>query len=523
MDNPEQNTREQAEPRVAVLWHEGQEHPGFAPLAGAREADVVVVGAGIVGLVTAWQLQRAGLEVVVLDAHRVGHQATGASTAKLTALHGLIHSDLAHRFGDDRARLYAEANQWAIGFVEGLVEPLGDFGFRKTAAYTYATSPRQAAAVEREAQTLVRYGLPAEVVKETELPFQVLAAVKLADQAEIHPVRLLLALADRLAADRVSVHEQSRVVAVDDGQPCRVRTMDGATVTAAHVVLACHLPFTLRGGFFAKVTPRRRVAVSALVEGDRLDGMYKSAGDPSRSVRGATEADGSARIVAIGESFEQGTGEEAAYFTGLEDWIGRHFKVRAMTHRWGNMDYESPDGVPYVGRLHRLSGHLWTATGFGAWGLTNGVAAGRMISDAIIGKRNPWLGLFDATRLTQKGGLGEMLKRNLHVGQMWAGRLKPAPADEGAVLDPGEGAVLRRGGRKVALARDGDGTLHAVSAICPHMGCVLAWNAVERSWDCPCHGSRFDIQGRLLHGPAVKDLEQIALDDEGKSEKPDSP
>ncbi|MGC2854721.1 FAD-dependent oxidoreductase [Novispirillum sp. DQ9] len=499
-------------PRTAVLWHDGVEHVPLPPLRGERQADVVVVGGGIVGLTTALMLARAGREVVVLEACRLARQATAASTAKVTALHGLVYADLVTRLGTERARLYAEANQWAVDHLGVLAGELGDIGFRRADAFTYATGPRGAAAVEREAEAAVRLGLPAEVVRDSELPFPILAAVRLGDQAEVHPVRLLLALADALIAQGVAVHEQSRVVAVEDGQPIRVRTDTGASVTAAHVVVATHLPFPLRGGFFAKTTPRRRPCVSALVDGERLSGLHKSAGEPSRSVRGATDADGATRVIAIGDSFEPGTADEARWFRELEDWVRKHFPVRAVTHRWGNMDYHSADGVPYVGRLHRLSGGLWTATGFGAWGLSNGIAAARMLSDAIVGRRNAWLPLFDATRLVSGGGLGALLKRNLHVGQMWAGRLRPAPAEDGSDLAPGEGKVVRRGGRKVGLARDRDGALHAVSAICTHMGCVLGWNGVEESWDCPCHGSRFSIDGDVLHGPAVADLEQFDVE-----------
>ncbi len=529
MANTEQNTQGFAPPGTAVLWHEGMDHGGFPSLRGAREADVVVVGAGIVGLLTAWHLNKAGLDVVVLESHRVGRQATGASTAKVTALHGLIYADLIARFGAERARLYAEANQWGVDFIAGLADELGDFGLRRTDAFTYATDARTAAAVEREAEAAAQLGLAADVVRESELPFPVPAAVRLTGQAEIHPVRLLLLLADHLVAQGVVIHETSRVVAVEDGPSARVRTDGGASVSSAHVVITSHLPFTLRGGFFAKCTPRRRAALSVLIDGPRLNGMYKSAGDPSRpsrSVRGVAHPPPDAapnpgpdlgevsRLVAIGGGFEPGEADEESHFRHLEDWLGRHFAVREVTHRWGNMDYHSADGVPYVGRLHRLSTSLWTATGFGAWGLSNGAAAARMLADSIVGRRNPWLGFFDATRISGTGGLGPMLKRNLHVGQMWAGRLRPSPPEDAPALAPGDGRVVRRGGRKVGLARDAAGALHAVSAICPHMGCVLAWNAVETSWDCPCHGSRFAVDGRLLHGPAVKDLETLPADGE---------
>lgn len=522
MVNAEQTTQELPPPSTAVLWHEGMNHAGFPSLRGTREADVVVVGAGIVGLLTAWHLNKAGLDVVVLESHRVGRQATGASTAKVTALHGLIYADLIARFSIERARLYAEANQWGVDFIAGLADHLGDFGLRRTDAFTYATDARTAAAVEREAEAAAQVGLAADVVRNTELPFPVPAAVRLTGQAEIHPVRLLLLLADHLVAQGVALHETSRVVAVEDGPSARVRTDGGASVSAAHVVIASHLPFTLRGGYFAKCTPRRRAALSVLIDGPRLNGLYKSAGEPGRSVRGVANPPPDAapnpgevsRLVAIGGAFEPGAADEESHFRHLEDWLGRYFTVREVTHRWGNMDYHSADGVPYVGRLHRLSTSLWTATGFGAWGLSNGAAAARMLAESIVGRRNPWLGFFDSTRISGTGGLGPMLKRNLHVGQMWVGRLRPSPREEGAALAPGDGRVVRRGGRKVGLARDAAGALHAVSAICPHMGCVLAWNGVEHSWDCPCHGSRFAIDGCLLHGPAVKDLETLASDGE---------
>jgi Rieske Fe-S protein len=322
-----------------------------------------------------------------------------------------------------------------------------------------------------------------------------------------HPRKYCLALAAGLPGDGSHLFERSRVVEVEDNGRCVVRTADGR-VEADAVVVATLLPFGPEGGFFAKVHPSRSYAMAVLIDGPAPDGMFLSADAPTRSVRPHPSDDGTLLVV---EGEEHKTGHESdteGRYAAVERWARERFAVRAVVHRWSAQDFMAPDRVPYVGRASSRSGRLLVATGFGKWGMSNGTAAAMMLSDLVLGRPNAWLELFDATRLKLGTTTATLVKENLDVGRRFvADRLATLRVDPIERLGPGEAGIVELAGGRVAAFRDDDGRLSACSAVCTHMGCLVTWNPAERSWDCPCHGSRFDAQGRVLEGPAVRDLE----------------
>ena len=474
------------------------EHP---PLAGAPLAvDVAVIGAGITGLTTAALLQEEGATVAVLEAGRVCAGVTGYTTAKVTALHGLVYAGLAESAGDDVARQYGDANQAAIGRVARFVEEWGiDCDFSRRAAFTYTTDPAQAKSVEAEVETARRLGLPAELTSETELPFDVVAAVRFDEQAQFHPRRYCLGLAGRL-----TVYERTRALGVDeDGTgPCVVTT-DRGEVRADHVVVATHLPFLDRGGFFAKCHPTRSYAMATRLDGPVPRGMYLGIDTPSRSMRAA---EGDSLLVVGGEGHKVGQDDDTSRrYSALEEWARQTFPVASVEYRWSAQDYASVDGRPFVGRQLPRS-RVFVATGFKKWGMTNGTAAAMIVADAIAGRDNPWAEAFDASRMKETV-TRDFVRENLDVGKRFVGdrlRTLVPPGAEG--LEPGEGGIVHVDGEKVAAYRDDDGRLHAVSPVCTHLGCLVSFNTAERTWDCPCHGSRFTVDGSVIQGPATRDL-----------------
>lgn len=264
--------------------------------------------------------------------------------------------------------------------------------------------------------------------------------------------------------------------------------------------------------FFAKAHPHRSYALTVPIDGERApEGMFINAGTPTRSIR--VVADGDRRLLLVGgEGHKPGEepDTERRYRT-LESFARDRFGVDGdATHRWSTQDYLSVDRVPYVGRLTRRSGHLLTATGYGKWGLTNGTVAGQILADDVLGRENPWASLYDAKRLKPKASAKKFAVENAKVARHFVGDRFSRGSDVEA-LKPGEGTVVRAGRRHVAVSRADDGTLHAVSAACTHLGCLVAWNTAERSWDCPCHGSRFTPEGSVIQGPAVDDLEPRSL------------
>ncbi len=475
---------------------------------------MVVVGAGITGLTTALLLQQDGARVALVEAGRVCAGVTAFTTGKVTSLHGLIYGPLQEKFGEETARVYGEANEAAVAQVAALVEELGlDCGWERRPNYTYTTDEKTLPAVEREVEAAQQAGLAASFTTETELPFPVLGAVRVEDQAQFHARRYGLGLAEAFRARGGQIFEESRVVDVDTAEG-RCMTESGGTVEAEHVVLATHLPILDRGGFFAKTHPQRTYLMAFETPEPALQNMYLSkGGGPSWTLR---SAEGGRYLVAGGQSHK--TGEEAdtpARYAAVERWAREHFGVGPAAHRWSAHDYVPVDEMPYIGKLPFGNGRVFVATGYNKWGLSNGTVAALILADAVAGRPNPWAETFDANRADLAASAKEFVKENLDVAARFAGdRIRHLVGRDPAELGPDEGAVVEAGGRRVGAYRDAEGRLHAVSLTCTHLGCHVNWNPAERSWDCPCHGSRYDVDGRILHGPAVRPLDRVSLDDE---------
>jgi glycine/D-amino acid oxidase-like deaminating enzyme/nitrite reductase/ring-hydroxylating ferredoxin subunit len=487
----------------ASYWIASTPETAFGPQRGDAEADVAVVGAGITGLTAASLLLRAGRSVVVVEHDRIARGASGYNTAKLTSGHNLLYERLLRRFGEEKTRLYAQANEAAIEFVEaqGI-----ECDFRRSPNFVYAAAGEDADAVRREAEACGRVGLSASFVTDTTLPYPVLGAVRLEAQAEFHPRKYLLGLATAFAEGGGTVFEETTALAVDDGAAAEVRTSRG-TVRARDVIVASHLPFADRGLFFAKAPPSGSYALVAPIDPAATpDGMFINTGRPTRSIRAVPDGERTLLLVG-GEGHAPGTDPDTRRrYAALEEFLRRHWEAGDVEQRWYTMDYVSVDGVPFVGGLTPRSKHVWAATGYGKWGLTNGTAAGMLLADLVVGRESPWAELYDAHR---KGAFAsrKLVTENAKVGARFLGdRLAPRRGGLDAI-QRGEGAVVRVRGRQTAVHRDDGGVLHALSPVCTHLRCLVRWNTAERSWDCPCHGSRFDpTTGAVLHGPAVRPL-----------------
>ncbi|GAA0664188.1 FAD-dependent oxidoreductase [Streptomyces thermocarboxydovorans] len=493
-------------------WLETAPAGGHDPLTEDIEADVAVIGAGIAGLCTARELARAGKSVALLEAGRLAGGVTGHTTAKVTALHSLIYGKLRRTRGSEGARLYARSQSEAIEHTAAVIEELGiECEWERRSAFTYVRDPARADEVRAEAEAAREAGLPASFVTETELPFPVAGAVEVTGQAQFHPRKYLLALADDLLAHGGTIHEHTVVTGLEEGSPCRLPTADGVAVTARDVVVATHYPVFDRALLFTRLSPRRELVVAGPIPADQdPGGMYITPEENTRSVRTAPLADDPGRrlLVVTGEHFTPGTADTRAGFDRLSAWARTHFPGVELTHAWATQDNDPTDTVPLVGPLHPGARHVYVATGFAGWGMSGGMMAGLLLTTQITGGECEWSALYDPRRvLPALREAPDFLKHQAQVAKHFVGdRLHPSPPVE--ALPPGEGAVVRAEDGRLAVYRDDDGALHAVSARCTHMGCLVAFNAAERAWECPCHGSRFGTDGTVLQGPATRPLER---------------
>ncbi|MEU6795912.1 FAD-dependent oxidoreductase [Nonomuraea wenchangensis] len=497
-------------------WMDSAPAREHAPLAEDVTVDVAVIGGGIAGLSAAWELTRAGRSVAVLEADRLAAGVTGYTSAKLSAQHTLIYAELAGR-DPGTARRYARSQQEAVEHVARTAAELGvDCELERRPAYTYARSADQVEELRAEARAAAEAGLAASFVTGTALPFPVAGAVKVDGQAQFHPRKYLLGLADAMTARGCRIFERTRVTGLSEGRPCRVTTESGAVVSAADVVVATHYPIFDRALLFARMEVTRELVVAGtLPPEDDPEGMYITSEENTRSVRTAPLPGGRRLLIVTGESYRPGAGQVGDRFERLAAWAGEHFPRARITHRWAAQDNHTTDRLPFVGPLHPGAGHAYVATGFGGWGMSNGVLAGLVLSALVTGEDEPWGGLYDPRRLHPRQEAVPMAKMQATVARHFvADRLAAGDAADVAELRPGQGAVVKLDGRRCAVYRDEQGRAHAVSAVCTHLGCVVGFNEAERTWECPCHGSRFGLDGRVLQGPAVNPLEPVELKEE---------
>jgi glycine/D-amino acid oxidase-like deaminating enzyme/nitrite reductase/ring-hydroxylating ferredoxin subunit len=482
------------------LWLAGPARPSF-PVPGTERAfDVLVLGGGITGLTTALLLKQQGAKVAVIEAGRVGSGATGNSTAKVTALQGTMLSTITRTRGADIAAAYAEHSLVAVEMVANLVAELGiDCDLQRRTAYTVAQHDRELSAVEQETDAARAAGLPVHATRETDLPIDVEGAVRLDRQLELHPLSYARGLAAAIDSDGSRVFEQTRALSVEEGRPVRVMTTHGE-LSGERVVVATHYPIWDRGLYFARLEAMRSYCIAARVRGEPSRSMSITAGSPTWSFRSAGDL-----MIVCGQGHPAGarnTGPDR--FTALEDYARRHWDVIEITHRWSAQDAVPYDRTPMIGTYTPVTSRMFVATGFSKWGLSSGTMSAMLLAAQIAGEKVP-TEVFNPHRLSLRT-LPTLARMNMKVAVDIVGdRLLPGQGSAQQTA-PGQARVVRSGTERTGVYRDEDGELHAVSLRCTHLGCLVRFNAAERSWDCPCHGSRFDVDGAVLEGPAVHPL-----------------
>jgi glycine/D-amino acid oxidase-like deaminating enzyme/nitrite reductase/ring-hydroxylating ferredoxin subunit len=472
----------------------------------AKSYDVVIIGGGIAGLMTAYFLKDTGLTIAVLEAEKIVKGVTGYTTAKLTLAHGLIYDYLIKNFGFDKAKLYAEANQTAIEKVFELAKKYQiECDLIRKDAYTYTLKDDEVSEIKKEVAACEKLGIPAQFVTETTLPFPIIGAVKIANQAQFHPRKFFLGIAKKACQDKIDIFEGARVFKVDDKQ-MRVETAN-TCFNAKKIVVTSNFPIFDPAFYYARMYQKRSYVLAVSLKKELPEGMFYSESQPYHSFRTQPYKKGDVLIVG-GENHKTGQEKNTEdRYSKLEAYARKTFDVKKIEYRWSTQDNVTIDRVPYIGEISPNNKNVYVATGFGGWGMTTGVVAGMIISDMIQGKKNTWKEVYSPSRFKPVTSAKSLVSQGLNVGKQMTKKLLPEK-DELSSVKKGQGDIITVGKKKIAVYRDSNGKVIALSPICTHMGCLVAFNNAEKSWDCPCHGSRFDYNGQVLHGPAVKPLKR---------------
>jgi glycine/D-amino acid oxidase-like deaminating enzyme/nitrite reductase/ring-hydroxylating ferredoxin subunit len=458
--------------------------------------DVAVIGGGLAGILTAYLLQERGLSVVVLECNEVGSGMTKNTTAKITSQHGLIYDKLLNCKGEERAWEYAMANQKAIEMYEEIIKNNQiDCEFERLPNYIYSKENERK--IRQEVEAAKRLGLPAELTRETTLPFTVKAAIRFDQQAQFHPLKFLDAIAKML-----TIYEHTRITEVrDDGT---ILTEQGS-VRAKSVVVATHYPFINVPGFYFLKLHQERYYLSALegcYDGNRvrLDGMYLDADPQGYSLRNYKD------LVIFGAvNHRSGEYKPKDAYQRIEDAARHYYPEAKLKYIWSNQDCMTPDSIPYIGRYSANTPNIYVATGFNQWGMSSSMVSAMIISDMITGKNNEYRKVFYPRRLMLSGSRKMLQDAGVITNSLLLEHLK-IPRDNLKDINVGQAGIVNRGGQKYGVYRETDDRYYFISTKCPHLGCSLEWNQNELTWDCPCHGSRFDYRGRLINNPAMRDV-----------------
>jgi glycine/D-amino acid oxidase-like deaminating enzyme/nitrite reductase/ring-hydroxylating ferredoxin subunit len=509
-------------------WIIRADAPAQSPLTEDLTADVCVIGAGMAGMTTAYLLTESGRAVVVLDDGPVGGGQTQRTTAHLSNAIDDRYHEIERLHGREGARLAAESHTAAIDCIEAIVRKEGiECDFERLDGYLF-TGPGQAVhLLDRELAAAHRAGLEdVERLDRAPLPsFDTGPCLRFPRQGQFHPLKYLGGLAGVIRRRGGRIFTGTHAAQIAGGSPAKIRTTDGRTVTAAAVVVATNSPVNDLVAIHTKQAPYLTYVIGGRVPRDWVPrGLYWDTLDPYHYVRlqhlpsSRGQADLDDLLIVGGEDHKTGQAQDGEQrFARLEAWVRERFPImQAVEFRWSGQVMETVDGLAFIGRNPLDAPNVFIVTGDSGMGMTHGTIAGILLTDLIQGRPYRWAQLYDPARKPLRAA-GEFLKEDLNMALQYSDWVTPGEIRTVEEVRPGSGAILRRGLTKVAVYRDAQGELHERSAVCPHLGCIVRWNDTEKTWDCPCHGSRFGQFGQVMNGPANRDLSAVSANGGGLS------
>ena len=478
------------------------------PLEKDKETEICVIGGGLFGLTTAYYLTQQGKKVIVLEKGEIGEKVSGNTTGKITSQHGLFYEHLINDYGKEYAKKYLEANEEAIENIKEIIKKEQiECEFCKQNAYVYTTQEDEVIEIQKEVEAVKELGKEAEFVTQTELPFKIKGAIKFKEQAQFHARKYMIGLCKAILKQNEIYAYTTVTDVVKEEDKYNIYT-DRGNVKAKYVVIATHYPIiNMPGFYFTKMYQSTSYLIAIETDKKLPQGMYISAKEPIYSFRTATY--NGKQILLIGGS-EHKTGkaiEDNSNYEELEKKAKELYPDCKILFKWNTRDCISLDKIPYIGEYSNIMKNMYVGTGFKKWGMTLSNIAGKIVSDKIMGKENKYETIFNSTRIKpikNRWEVKNMVEET--VKSIVLNKFKIEPEDL-KQIENDNGAIIEINGENIGIYKDPQGKIYAVKPNCTHLGCLLTWNNLDKTWDCPCHGSRFDYMGRNIYEPAIKDLE----------------
>lgn len=497
------------------FWIESTINKGnFKPLDKDLSCDVCIIGAGMFGLTTAYYLSKKGLNVVVLDKFNIGTKVSGHTTAKITSQHGLIYDYLIQSFGADIAKKYLYANEDAIKNIKEIVNTEKiDCDLTTQSNFVYTTKPDDLEIIKKEVNAVNTLGFSTQFVEHTCLPFEVKGAIMFPNQAMFHPRKYMHGLCNCIIKNNGQIFTNTLVTDVKQDENYYKTYANNYVVISKYVVIASHYPFiNFPGFYFTKMYQETSYIIGVDTKTDLFDGMYITSSSPTYSFRTVKQNNKDILLIA-GANHKTGS-DDVTYFSTydlLEQKAKELYPKSEVLFRWSTRDCITLDKIPYIGEFSSLMPNMYVGTGFNKWGMTTSNVAANIVADKILGIKNKYEEAFSSTRLKPIKNIEEiknMLKQT--ATSLVVDKLK-IPDNTLKDIKNDTGKIIEIDGNKIGIYRDASGNIYAVHPTCTHLGCTLSWNNADKTWDCPCHGSRFDYTGRNIYDPAFKNLKTFNL------------
>lgn len=497
-------------------WVESTSKTNYPNISKNIDTDVLIIGGGITGILTAYMLSESSLNISIVEADKMAMGVTANTTAKVTSQHGLLYDYLLNSFGLEIAKGYLNSNEEAISIVKYIINKENiDCDFIPQDAYVYTCNKSNTQKIVDEVSSVNSLGLNAEYVTECDLPFPIEAGIKFPNQAMFHPRKYLLSLLNILEKRNVNLHENSKVTNIKHLKNKYEISINNCIITSKYLVMASHYPIkNFPGMYFIKMYQDSSYVIGVEVAENTFNGMYISCDTPTTSFRNTPLGNGKNLLIVGGSGHKTGDTNvniDDSYIN-LENYIKSIYPKAKIKYKWMTEDCVSLDKIPYIGEFSSFLPNMFVATGYKKWGMTTSHVAAKIISDKILGKENHYERIYTAARLEPIKNGKEFLNMLKQSAYSLAINKMSSPIISYTELENDTGGIVDYKGKKVGIYKDKNGKMFGVVPFCKHLGCELSWNNLEKTWDCPCHGSRYNYLGKIITEPTTQNLDIVELE-----------